>query len=107
MFKENYLFSFLFNVQAAHESAELPSSYKWTGPGVVEEAHLICLKTMILYHFNIVFIMFYTFNSFEFASFDVSQVVWKTFRSSMSSEHVLLELYSPYRPQHRTHLVVP
>ena len=35
------------------------------------------------------------------------QVVWKTFRSSMASQQVLLELYSPYRPQHRTHLVAP
>ena len=36
-----------------------------------------------------------------------SQVVWKTFRSSLAGENLLLELYSPYRPQHRTHLVVP
>ena len=35
------------------------------------------------------------------------QVVWKSFRSSVESEYLLLELYSPYRPQHRTQLVVP
>lgn len=57
-------------LEASHESAELPKSYRWPGPGRVEE------------------------------------VVWKTFRSSLAGENLLLELYSPYRPQHRTHLVV-
>ncbi|CAJ1372070.1 unnamed protein product [Effrenium voratum] len=62
------------SLEAAHESAELPKTYAWQGPGYVEE------------------------------------VVWKTFRRSISggleSHDVLLELYSPYRPQHRTHVVV-
>ncbi|CAK9067557.1 Protein disulfide-isomerase 2 (PDI2) [Durusdinium trenchii] len=59
------------SLEASHESGVLPESYKWPGPGSVEE------------------------------------VVWTTFRSSVrESEHLLLELYSPYRPQHRTHLVV-
>jgi len=38
----------------------------------------------------------------------VHEVVWKTFRESVyRSEHdVLLELYSPFRPQHRTYITV-
>jgi len=38
----------------------------------------------------------------------VHEVVWKTFRDSVyRTEHdVLLELYSPFRPQHRTHITV-
>eukprot|EP00930_Biecheleria_cincta_P032798 TRINITY_DN22736_c0_g1_i1.p1 TRINITY_DN22736_c0_g1~~TRINITY_DN22736_c0_g1_i1.p1 ORF type:complete len:1599 (+),score=379.90 TRINITY_DN22736_c0_g1_i1:30-4826(+) len=59
-------------LEASHESAELPASYFWQGPGVVHE------------------------------------VVWKTFRDSVyrSDHDILLELYSPMRPQHRTHLTV-
>merc|ERR1712232_223045 len=38
----------------------------------------------------------------------VHEVVWKTFRESVfRTEHdVLLELYNPFRPQHRTYLTV-
>jgi len=59
-------------LETSHESAELPPSYKWQGPGFVEE------------------------------------VVWKNFRDSVyRTEHdVLLELYSPFRPQHRTYVTV-
>ncbi|CAE7254000.1 unnamed protein product, partial [Symbiodinium microadriaticum] len=59
-------------LEASHESAELPPTYRWPGPGSVHE------------------------------------VVWKTFRESVyrTDKDVLLELYSPYRPQHRTHLMV-
>jgi len=60
------------SLDASHESAELPPSYRWPGHGVVHE------------------------------------VVWKTFRDSVyRTEHtVLLELYSPFRPQHRTLITV-
>merc|ERR1711976_1090493 len=59
-------------LEASHESAELPPSYYWIGPGVVHE------------------------------------VVWKTFRDSVyrPAHDVLLELYSPFRPQHRTYITV-
>lgn len=70
---ESFCASFLDGtLEASHESAELPSSYKWPGPGVVHE------------------------------------VVWKTFRDSVyRTEHdVLLELYNPFRPQHRTYISV-
>jgi len=70
---ESFCASFLDGtLEASHESSELPSSYRWRGPGFVHE------------------------------------VVWKTFRDSVyRTEHdVLLELYSPMRPQHRTHVTV-
>jgi len=70
---ERFCTSFLDGtLEASHESAELPKSYRWPGPGVVHE------------------------------------VVWKTFRESVyrTKQDVLLELYSPHRPQHRTHLMV-
>mmetsp|Transcript_87340 Transcript_87340/g.154842 ORF Transcript_87340/g.154842 Transcript_87340/m.154842 type:complete len:1588 (-) Transcript_87340:74-4837(-) len=70
---ESFCASFLDGtLEASHESSELPSSYRWPGPGLVHE------------------------------------VVWKTFRDSVyRTEHdVLLELYSPMRPQHRTHVTV-
>lgn len=59
-------------LEQSHESAELPPSYRWPGPGFVHE------------------------------------VVWKSFRESVyRTEHdILLELYSPMRPQHRTYLTV-
>jgi len=59
-------------LETSHESAELPPSYKWEGPGFVEE------------------------------------VVWRSFRDAVyRTEHdVLLELYSPFRPQHRTFVTV-
>eukprot|EP00931_Biecheleriopsis_adriatica_P085816 TRINITY_DN60604_c0_g1_i1.p1 TRINITY_DN60604_c0_g1~~TRINITY_DN60604_c0_g1_i1.p1 ORF type:complete len:1602 (-),score=424.61 TRINITY_DN60604_c0_g1_i1:26-4804(-) len=70
---ESFCASFLEGtLEASHESAQLPASYAWPGPGVVHE------------------------------------VVWNTFRESVyRTEHdVLLELYSPFRPQHRTHITV-
>eukprot|EP00439_Symbiodinium_sp_Y106_P039335 s4157_g4.t2 len=69
---ERFCASFLEGtLEASHESAELPPTYRWPGPGSVHE------------------------------------VVWKTFRESVyrTEKDVLLELYSPYRPQHRTHLM--
>jgi len=38
----------------------------------------------------------------------VHEVVWKTFRESVyrSDDDILLELYSPFRPQHRTYVTV-
>jgi hypothetical protein len=68
---ERFCSAFLDNtLETSHESAELPSSYYWYGPGVVHE------------------------------------VVWKTFRESVyrCKHDVLLELYSPFRPQHRTYV---
>jgi len=68
---EAFCSAFLDNtLETSHESAELPSSYSWYGPGVVHE------------------------------------VVWKTFRESVyrCKHDVLLELYSPFRPQHRTYV---
>merc|ERR1719401_2874368 len=70
---ESFCAAFLDDtLEVSHESAELPPSYRWYGPGVVHE------------------------------------VVWKTFRESVyRTEHdVLLELYSPFRPQHRTYVTV-
>merc|ERR1719401_2141837 len=70
---ESFCAAFLdHTLEVSHESAELPPSYRWYGPGVVHE------------------------------------VVWKTFRESVyRTEHdVLLELYSPFRPQHRTYVTV-
>jgi len=70
---ESFCASFLEGtLEASHESAELPPTYRWRGPGVVHE------------------------------------VVWKSFRDSVyRTEHsVLLELYSPFRPQHRTFVTV-
>jgi len=70
---EAYCSSFLDNtLEQSHESAELPPTYYWRGPGIVHE------------------------------------VVWKSFRDSVyRCEHdVLLELYSPFRPQHRTYITV-
>eukprot|EP00927_Polykrikos_kofoidii_P021890 TRINITY_DN20598_c0_g3_i1.p1 TRINITY_DN20598_c0_g3~~TRINITY_DN20598_c0_g3_i1.p1 ORF type:complete len:1650 (-),score=421.89 TRINITY_DN20598_c0_g3_i1:172-5007(-) len=59
-------------LETSHESADLPPTYRWPGPGYAHE------------------------------------VVWKTFRESVyrTDHHVLLELYSPFRPQHRTYLTV-
>mmetsp|Transcript_90781 Transcript_90781/g.157034 ORF Transcript_90781/g.157034 Transcript_90781/m.157034 type:complete len:1612 (-) Transcript_90781:46-4881(-) len=68
---ESFCASFLDGtLEQSHESAELPPTYRWPGPGFVHEA------------------------------------VWKTFREAVyRTEHdVLLELYSPFRPQHRTYL---
>jgi len=70
---ESFCTSFLEGtLEVSHESAELPPTYRWPGPGAVHE------------------------------------VVWKTFRQSVShTDHdVLLELYSPFRPQHRTFITV-
>jgi len=70
---ESFCASFLEGtLEISHESAELPPTYRWHGPGAVHE------------------------------------VVWKTFKESVyRTEHdVLLELYSPFRPQHRTFVTV-
>jgi len=70
---ESFCASFLDGtLEASHESAELPPTYRWRGPGTIHE------------------------------------VVWKTFRESVyrTEHHVLLELYSPFRPQHRTYITV-
>jgi len=70
---ETFCASFLDGtLEQSHESAELPPTYYWPGPGVVHE------------------------------------VVWKSFRESVyrSDHDILLELYSPMRPQHRTYWTV-
>lgn len=70
---EEFCGSFLDGtLETSHESAELPPSYRWYGPGAVHE------------------------------------VVWNNFRESVyrSEPDVLLELYSPFRPQHRTYITV-
>jgi len=59
-------------LEASHESAELPPTYRWQGPGVVDE------------------------------------VVWRGFREAVyrTDHDVLLELYNPFRPQHRSYITV-